>query len=141
MEELFPGFIDRLYDKGATECRAGQEATYVLPDVGQLPRLEGVNSELVMQLATRNLIEGTLQGFINQNPAVKFELGTPATSLLVEDGRVIGVQLRDGNALKADLVVDCMGRPSHIIADWLATHGYKKPETSTLSADVSYVSR
>ena len=140
MEELFPGFTHRLHEEGAIQCPAVKGFTIIFPDVGQLPQLEGVAPELVVQLATRHLIEGTMRGFINQNPAVEYLLGSQATGLLVEDGRVHGVHISDGSTLEADFVVDCMGRTSRI-ADWLATLGYNKPDTSTLSADVCYVSR
>jgi hypothetical protein len=141
MDELFPGFIGHLHSKGVTGCHVAQDATYFLPGVGALPHKVGIAPDVLMQLATRHLIEGILRDdYINQNPAVSLNLGSQAKGLVIDGGKVHGVHLANGTTLQAELVVDCMGKSSPI-ADWLAAHGYSKPKTSTLSADVSYVSR
>ena len=140
MDEIFPGFINRLHNEGVPECIPAQDVTHLLPGVGALPCMNDVAPEVKMQLATRHLIESILRDFVSQNTNVKSAFGKKASNLLLEDGRVCGVQLSDGSALTSDMVVDCMGMSSHI-ADWLAGHSYNKPETSTLSADVCYTCR
>ena len=140
MEELFPGFIDRLHSHGVVQCPIAKEATLLYPGIGALPHKADVAPDVVVQMATRHLIEGTLREFIATNPTMESAVGKGARDLLVGDGRVHGVQLSDGTMREADLVVDCMGRTS-CIADWLASHGYNKPETSTLTAEVTYVCR
>jgi hypothetical protein len=66
---------------------------------------------------------------------------TAVTRLLGEPGdRVCGVELSDGDRLRADLIVDASGRGSRSDR-WLSELGFPAPTESVVTMRVHYTSR
>ena len=53
---------------------------------------------------------------------------------------LVGVRLRDGQELKADLVVDASGRRSKL-PSWLEEAGYQPPEETHVDSHIGYSMR
>jgi 2-polyprenyl-6-methoxyphenol hydroxylase-like FAD-dependent oxidoreductase len=131
LEGWFPGLVDELTAAGAVALDAGelvwhQGGGYHAPaDLGFLA--------LSM---SRPLLETTIRGLLSrQRPNVSVADETAVDGLLLEDGRVVGVQV-DGAAHRTDLVVACTGRHTRFL-DQLAETGFPAPPVSEVHIDVA----
>ncbi|HWG56290.1 MAG TPA: FAD-dependent oxidoreductase [Gaiellaceae bacterium] len=73
------------------------------------PRDPG-DDELVFVWARRPLIEWALRRAVAAEPAVELRQGTTVAGLVVEGARATGVAVAGGDVVRADLVVDALGR-------------------------------
>ena len=140
MEELFPGLERMLLDAGAAEIGVPADVLW-LTSAGWRNRFD------VTRLLTfsRPLLDWAVRTRLTEDAA-----SGPATLDLLEDNEVVGliptgtdvagVELRTGEPIAADLVVDATGRGSRAPA-WLAGLGYPEPPETRVDPLLGYASR
>ena len=137
---LFPGFEDDLIAAGGMPLMPSLDAAY-LEETGWAPRKR---STMTMIYSSRILIERVLRDRVRALPNVTIREGVAVQGLEHHDGAVTGVRLQQGQGatelLRADLVVDALGRGSSV-ADWLEAAGWPQVPVRTLDAKVTYISR
>jgi flavin-dependent dehydrogenase len=144
LDQLFPGLIAGLHERGAVPVAAPTEVLYLSPTGwrDQFPathRLVG---------ASRELIDWALRQRLVADGRVRFRTGYEVVGLLPARGAqaIEGVMLRGRSSaaetelLRADLVVDASGRASRA-SDWLEQLGYGRPEESRVESGLAYASR
>ena len=140
IETLCPGLTDEIVAAGAptTEVLAGSR--WYLSGLRAAPTETG----LVTLLASRPLLEWGLRRRAAALPGVRMRENVAAQGLTAESGRITGVLMREsgglGQAVRADLVVDCTGRASRA-AEWLPGVGARAPEQDSVVIDLGYSSR
>jgi 2-polyprenyl-6-methoxyphenol hydroxylase-like FAD-dependent oxidoreductase len=142
---IFPGFESALIEAGGLLLMPSKDAAYCEKD-GWAPRKA---STMTMIYSSRVLIERVLREQVRSISNIAVQEGVTVTGITYVDGgrrsgRVTGVEFRDAvdeaRTLRADLVVDALGRGSSM-ADWLSAAGWPKPPERTLDAKVTYTSR
>ncbi|MFF9011368.1 FAD-dependent oxidoreductase [Streptomyces sp. NPDC014870] len=144
LEELFPGLTDDLAGDGAQIQDTVADGHWYFRG----RKLVQSPSDLVTVAVSRPLLEYHVRRRVASLPAVSFLerrdiLGLTTTP---DAGRVTGVRVRtQGPAgvteeLRADLVVDAMGRGSRTPV-WLKELGYPKVEEERLKVGVGYTTR
>ena len=148
VEELLPGFLDRLAAAGAvvvddadlsrTRLRIGGE------ELNRTGRLADP-AALTGYQAGRPLFEHTLRRHLLAHTAVTILSAHRAGDLLTTDGAVTGVRItsrRTGvsTALHTDLVVDARGRGGRIPA-FLTEHGFDAPPEQRAGTTLAYASQ
>ncbi|MBF4162469.1 FAD-dependent oxidoreductase [Nocardioides acrostichi] len=142
---LYPGIEEELVGLGAVVRNPAAETAYG-EHAGWAPRVTG---QMTMLYSSRVLLERGLRDRAKALPNVVFHERAQATGLLTADGgtargRVTGVTWRDAaggeRELRADLVVDCLGRGSSV-GGWLVEAGWAAPRELTLDAKAVYSSR
>lgn len=146
LEELFPGFLDQLVERGAVLndgtdlsrlhfCMNGHVAVHS----GAAPAFRAYNM-------TRPFLERHVRGRVMALPNVSVLGGREAVELcLTETGRVSGVRVVDRTdnvtaELAADLVVDATGRGSRTPA-LLERAGFAAPTEDEVRVDLMYASQ
>lgn len=139
IEELFPGFTEGLVARGAKLA----DLQLAVPLYVGTTRLAAAPSGIPALAASRPLIEAELRARVRVLPNVVVRGGCEARDLVVTDGRITGVCLRDENVtdrvLGADLVVDATGRGSRCPA-WLEALGYRRPKVDSVDVQLVYAS-
>lgn len=144
IEELFPGYLERLLANGGTVLGPAYDAVNCLLD-GWAARTRGNST---MTFASRLVIESTIREFVAEDPAVTFVEGARVQGLSTRAGDdgvavITGVEYTDedgeNHTLTADFVVDAAGRGSRA-GQWMG-QWWQEPEVQTLDAKVSYSSR
>ncbi|MEV6236714.1 FAD-dependent monooxygenase [Lentzea sp. NPDC051838] len=116
LDSWFPGLADELAAGGAV----------------RVPADPGFLSSSMSQ----PLLECTIRGLLSrQRPNVIISDETAVDGLLLENGRVVGVDV-DGARHRADLVVACSGRHTRFL-DQLAHLGFPAPRVSEVHIDVA----
>jgi len=166
LEQLFPGFAERMIAAGASDADAGLHFA-TLRKHGWQRRLP---SQVPLLLSSRVLLEFTVRELLRQTPNVTFVESTDVVGLTLGDGeprRVIGVsvtpagagegtasQIRAGEGaasriragegaasrITADLVIDAGGRGSRAPA-WLAAAGLAVPQETVVDCFAGYSTR
>ena len=112
-------------------------------DVDLRPKLPGAlrpeDEELAYVGVRRPVIEWALRRAALAEPGIDVRDTVRVTGLAGGDGRVRGVRLEEG-ALRADLVVDALGRTSQV-PDWLTRIGAAAPRVDRAECGVIYYSR
>jgi 2-polyprenyl-6-methoxyphenol hydroxylase-like FAD-dependent oxidoreductase len=145
LEELYPGFTQRLEQSGAVPVAAGLETASHGPEgVGgpPPPTEEPRDVGLRFYNQSRALLEHCLRQFHRAHDGITERCPASARRLLSEDGRVHGVEIEsDGEIepLEADLVVDAGGRAAHT-PRWLESMGCTAPEETAIGVDFAYSS-
>jgi 2-polyprenyl-6-methoxyphenol hydroxylase-like FAD-dependent oxidoreductase len=141
LEELFPGLTDRLVAQGAvTGDLQGDVRWYV---GGHLLRQKPSGMQGI--LLSRPLLEHHVRASVLESPNVDLVAPAEVLDLILADGRVTGVHLRQrapdatDQRLEADLVVDATGRGSHMPV-WLESLGYPRPAESVIDIGLTYTS-
>lgn len=145
LEHLLPGFSDELIARGATAIAAPGEILW-MSAAGWVQPQPGERRGLLS--ASRDLIEWVTRDLVLDRSPLDLRTAVEVAGLAVEDGRVVGVDLRPRGAardepterLRADLVIDASGRRSHA-PDWLEAAGYERPEEDLVDADLAYATR
>lgn len=91
-----------------------------------------IDSDLAILTSRRTTLELVMRRYVERLPGVSIRPQAFVKALTIEPGsppRVTGVELEDGTALAADLVVDAAGRTSQA-AEQLAAAGAAMPEAS-----------
>ncbi len=142
MCDWFPGFVDDLVATGSVEMVLGRDF-YAYTNEGKsysLQRHQPVPADGPMTyVQTRPQLEANVRGRVAGLDNVSFRYRSLVDGPIVEDGRVVGVTLRDDVPLRADLVVDSSGRNS-ATAHWLPEMGYEPAPETYVNCDVSYTS-
>ena len=144
LEELFPGLFDELVERGAVTARPGLDHRFTL---GGHLLLQVSAGDRALQ-ASRPFLEEHLRRHVVGTPGVELLAGCDIVGLTAgDDGALITgarvVRRAPGSAaeaLRADLVVDAMGRGSQVTR-WLEGIGHEQPPTEELRIDVGYASR
>ena len=143
MIEWFPGFVGDLVDSGSVEMQLGRDfyaytpqgLSYSLQRFQPTPMQDGP----MTYVQTRPALEANVRNRVAGVDNVTFRYRSLVDGPIVEGDRVVGVTLRDGPAIRADLVVDASGRNS-CTAQWLAPMGYEPAPETYVNCDVSYTS-
>ncbi|MCB1316160.1 MAG: FAD-dependent monooxygenase [Leptospiraceae bacterium] len=138
IEEFFPGCLQEIEASGGARIDAHHDFVWHHFGVWKT-RFE---SEAVMYLFTRPLLEYTLFERLRQISNIEIRERTSVAGFLSSDGgrHITGVRLSDGESLQADLVLDASGRGSRTVA-WLEELGYDRPPLEETGVDLAYVSR
>ncbi|BDA41680.1 Putative epoxidase LasC [Coccomyxa sp. Obi] len=141
-EELFSGFTESLRQAGGQpvdwlkDCKAYDFGVYMDP----LPQSE--ESPLGSVGATRKLMEHTARNILLTRPNMSLQCGSLVTGLRFSDDNstVLGVVLKDGNEISADIVVDASGRNSKV-SEWLEAAGCSAPPQQVINSGLGYGTR
>jgi 2-polyprenyl-6-methoxyphenol hydroxylase-like FAD-dependent oxidoreductase len=142
LERLVPGYTGALVAHGGQPVTVPGDVLW-MSAAGWMQPFDSRRHVLVA--GSRDLIEWVTRMLVAQAPGVRITDGTAAEGLVIDSGRVVGVDARPSGAdgstrLSADLVVDCSGRRSPV-ARWLAEHGYGRPPETVVRAGLGYASR
>ncbi len=146
MSEWFPGFVDDLIDTGSVEMNGGRDF-YAYTNQGLSHSLQSYQPDPVdgpiMYIQTRPQLELNVRRRVASVPNVSLRYRTLVSAPIVETttgrGRVIGVEVADGDPIYADLVVDASGRNS-CTARWLPEMGFDAAPETYVNCDVHYAS-
>jgi len=142
MSEWFPGFVDDLVATGSVEMVLGRDF-YAYTNEGKSYSLQHhqpvPNEGPMTYVQTRPQLEANVRRRVAGLDNVSIRHRSLVDHPIVEDGRVVGVGIRDGEPLRADLVVDASGRNS-CTARWLPEIGYDPAPETYVNCDVSYTS-
>ncbi len=143
MREWFPGFIDDLVDTGSVEMQIGRDF-YVYTPQGKSYSLQAhvpdpVEGGEMTYVQTRPQLELNVRRRVASVPNVSLRYRALVDGPITADDRVVGVQLRDGTSITADLVLDASGRNS-CTARWLPDLGFDTAPETYVNCDVSYAS-
>ncbi len=142
LDELFPGFTDKMVAEGAVRCDIVNDLRFQLwgHQLFQAP------IGLPALLFGRPFLEGHIRELVNDIPNVNVLYGHSAANLTASDDRrrITGVQV-DGpggksDVMTADLIVDATGRGSRAAA-WLTSLGYQAPAEDHVSVGIGYSTR
>jgi 2-polyprenyl-6-methoxyphenol hydroxylase-like FAD-dependent oxidoreductase len=138
LEELFPGFIERMRQRGAEYIDVARVGFFT---IGGVP-LPSYDSGVRGLLASRPLLEAQVRELVLARPNVTLRDGWVAKGLSAKRRRVEGVRLapRDQphleETLPSDLVVDATGRGSRFVA-WLTELGFARPREEIVRANLT----
>ncbi|MDG4765716.1 hypothetical protein O7632_16665 [Solwaraspora sp. WMMD406] len=162
LDELFPGLIAELHERGAVPVAAPTDVLYLTP-TGWRERFPPTHQLVGV---SRELLDWVVRRRLAAEPTVRFLDGHEAVGLIPAGDAIAGVRLRpagsrspgdrpaetrsDGDrpagsgseevSLAADLVVDASGRASRT-PRWLAELGYGEPAESRIESGLGYASR
>lgn len=140
MEELLPGFTDRMLGTGALSADIGTTGRWYVG--GGL--LADVELGLTGLAASRHAIEHALRELVRELPRTELHDEVDVVRLCGDAERVTGAVLRRRGTdqetweLAADLVVDASGRAGRA-ARWLPALGATAPEEVRVAVGVRYV--
>lgn len=132
LERLFPGFTDALIAQGVRRVDPSLDVAWYHFGAWKVR----TRTDISCSMQSRALLEWLLRQRVLALPEVELVSGR-AADLKIEDGRVRGVVLADGQALEADLVIDASGRSSKLSRG----AAIARPEEEGLGVEVGYVSR
>lgn len=138
MGRELPEVLDELIAAGG--LRYNQLA--VLPESQRGPWRDG-DERFETVTARRPVLEAVLAAVAERTPGITVRRGVAVTGLLADPGpvpRVTGVLAEGGHALRADLVIDCLGRRS-ALASWLAAAGARRPAEERADSGFVYFGR
>ena len=137
LDRLFPGLFDEMVRGGSQPFDYGQSEFHLC---GRwMPRFA---TELRTLAQTRPFLEEHLRRRVCALPNVRLIFGASVATLLREGSRVTGVSVqylgRDrAEELRADLVIDAMGRNTRLLR-WLADEGYPSVPETAVGIDLGY---
>lgn len=142
LQALFPEFGSLLVAAGSLQPRPEQLYVYRPEGVSYAvgyhqpePPDEAWAQPLYVQ--TRGLLERCVREQVSALPNVVLRSGARVADLLVEHGRVCGARLQGGEVLRADLVIDALGRNTKT-PSWLAAMGYTPAPEEKILCDLAY---
>lgn len=143
LDELFPGFTDEATKAGIPTGDLGELRWFF-----NGKQLRPASTGLVCVSADRPVLESHVRDRVAGLPNVKFRHKCDIMGLITtpDHRRLTGVRVRprtSGSAdedVDADLVVDAMGRGSHM-ATWLEEFGYARPAEEQIKIDLTYTTR
>jgi 2-polyprenyl-6-methoxyphenol hydroxylase-like FAD-dependent oxidoreductase len=141
LEALFPGFLSDMARAGVPSGDGQADFAWYLDG----HRMASATSGLPGYGATRPLIEMSIRDRVVALPNVSIVEGSEITGLLGENGRAVGVRVRQRSSgttelVSADVVVDAGGQGSRVL-NWLRELDYPVPEESVVRTNVVYVTR
>jgi 2-polyprenyl-6-methoxyphenol hydroxylase-like FAD-dependent oxidoreductase len=151
MERELPEVLDEVLAAGGLRL----DILAMLPESRRGPRRDG-DERFVTVTARRPVLEAAVAAVASRTPGVTIRRGVPVTGLLADSparacaaqsgavqsgaARVRGVLAAGGQALRADLVVDCCGRRSPL-ASWLEAIGAPRPAEEREDCGFFYYAR
>lgn len=144
MSQWFPGFTDDLVEAGSIPMMLGRDF-YAYTSAGKSYSIqthvpEPFETGEWTYVQTRPQLELSVRHRVAGLDNVSFRHRTLVDGPLLDDnGRVIGVEVRDGESITADLVVDASGRNS-VSAQWLPDLGYQSAPETYVNCDITYAS-
>ncbi|MDD7920828.1 NAD(P)/FAD-dependent oxidoreductase [Actinomycetospora callitridis] len=141
-DEGIPGLTDALLAAG---CRAFDPLDTAPPSLGDHDSRPG-DDRFRWVTGRRPVLEAVMAARAEQQPGVTIRRGVRVVGLIqgarAEDGvpRVAGVVTDDGEQVRADLVVDAMGRRTPSDA-WLADLGAAPPQRTAEDSGFAYYTR
>jgi flavin-dependent dehydrogenase len=135
LERLAPGIRDAFLAAGAQEVRIGVDFA-VYDHGGPLP---GCDPGFSIVCLSRPAYEKTLREQVEKLGNVDFRDQTAVAGPLIEDGRCAGVELEDGETVRADLTIDASGMNAPMISR-LVEAKEADFDTEELRVNVSYTS-
>lgn len=149
--ELFPGILDELVAGGAPVWDDGELSKLYISVSGHLMPRSGKTAAdpklTALYQSSRSFLECHVRRRVQAIENVTVVAGREVAELITsaDRKRVTGVRLveRGGGAeqkLKADLIVDAMGRAAHTPA-FLESHGYGRPAEDHIVVHTTYVSQ
>jgi 2-polyprenyl-6-methoxyphenol hydroxylase-like FAD-dependent oxidoreductase len=138
LDKLYPGFDDDLAAQGILLYSWGKD-THILTTGGYLRR-----ADLGIQARghSRAMLEWVLRCRTEQISNIRILSDSAVTGLTIAHNTAVGVTYKDTqeNELKADLIVDALGRNSPTIA-WLEALGYPAPPETSVNPWMGYATR
>jgi 2-polyprenyl-6-methoxyphenol hydroxylase-like FAD-dependent oxidoreductase len=143
MTEWFPGFVDDLVDTGSVEMQLGRDF-YAYTAQGKSYSIQAhvpdpVEGGPMTYVQTRPQLELNVRRRVASVANVDLRYRALVDGPITAGDRIVGVQLRDGGSITADLVVDASGRNS-CTARWLPDLGFDAAPETYVNCDVSYAS-
>lgn len=143
MTEWFPGFVDDLVDTGSVEMQLGRDF-YAYTAAGKSYSIQAhvpdpIDDGEMTYVQTRPQLELNVRRRVASVPNITLRYDSLVDSPITEGDRVSGVNLRDGESISADLVVDASGRNS-CTARWLPELGFDTAPETYVNCDVTYAS-
>lgn len=137
MERLLPGLGDDLVAAGARRVDQGADTAWFHAGVWKVACPSGFRPFIM----SRPLLESVVRRRVLALPNVTLTTGVKAERLVVQDGRVTGIEASGALAgvLSAALVVDASGRGSKLPA-WLEAAGLPVPPETVVDLGLAYVS-
>ncbi|MFI9155810.1 FAD-dependent oxidoreductase [Streptomyces sp. NPDC053367] len=137
LEELFPGLGRELVAGGAVPFDPGDDLLF--HQMGALRTrfrsgMQGIS-------LTRACLELAVRRRVSALPGVEIRDRTNVRALAGTARRVTGVELDDGTAIDADLVVNASGRGGAGADAWLEKLGCATPDAEVVKIDVGYTTR
>ncbi|QUD89504.1 FAD-dependent oxidoreductase [Phenylobacterium montanum] len=129
LQDETPAVLAAFADAGANLLTAGGER--VAPDE---------RDRLFFTCSRRLPLEAVLRRAVLAEPQVELRTGEEASGLVLLNGRVRGVLLRDHTEIRAELVVDCAGRWSRS-RDWLMAEGVRLDPERRQDCDFFYLTQ
>jgi 2-polyprenyl-6-methoxyphenol hydroxylase-like FAD-dependent oxidoreductase len=140
MEDLFPGLERMLLGAGAVEIGVPADVLW-LTSAGWRNRFDVTRlltfSRPLLDWAVRTRLTADAT---SRSGALELLEANEAVGLVPKGADVAGVELRSGESIAADLVVDATGRGSRAPA-WLAALGYPAPPETLVDPLLGYASR
>ncbi|MFB4313930.1 NAD(P)/FAD-dependent oxidoreductase [Actinomadura sp. 21ATH] len=141
LDELLPGFTDRLYEAGAVPLRTPYDHLWLSP-AGWCHRFAPSHT---VPSATRELFEHVVRNSVAEIGGVSLRDRTETVGLAGDAERVTGVRVRGrdddrAEVISAGLVVDASGRRSGG-RRWLRELGLGEPEAERVDSRPGYGSR
>ena len=142
LEQLFPGFVNKLRQAGAVPINRGFDMLYEFPGQNPWPRIK---SDWPTYAMSRPLIELTLRRQVQRLTNVKVQGQCRVLNIIGESntGAATGICYRtpDGNVetLQSDLIIDASGNGSFTL-DFLKASGRKLPEETRIGVNMRYAS-
>lgn len=134
MERWLQGFTDHLMHHGAAVGNAGTTFNALDGHARQIP-----DRDYRILCASRHLVESAVRASVLRLPNVRQVAGR-VTGMRYREGIVTAVDYAaDGRSceLRADFVVDAMGRSSRL-SEWLSRDGFEPPHLERLMVPMNY---
>ncbi|MBV1938863.1 FAD-dependent monooxygenase [Streptomyces sp. BV286] len=141
MEELLPGIVDQLVDRGARRTPVMADLVSKAPSGQWFRRF--AHAHHINLLCSRDLLDAVIRARVLKHPRITLRQDTELLSLEGSARRVTGVRIRSADTestLPADLVIDAGGRGSRAPV-WLQDLGLPPVVERTVDAGVGYASR
>jgi 2-polyprenyl-6-methoxyphenol hydroxylase-like FAD-dependent oxidoreductase len=136
LNRMFPTLTNQLIAVGAEPFDIGQDLEYWRRGHRKLPFPRGLATIAV----SRPALEAAVRERVMSLGNVDVRANCPVRKLLLEGGRVLGVQLEDGHTCVADFVVDAAGRGSRF-RRWLEELDHPTPRSTNIEIELGYASR
>jgi 2-polyprenyl-6-methoxyphenol hydroxylase-like FAD-dependent oxidoreductase len=133
MQKYLPGALDDIERAGGHRIDMSLDTDWFYAG-GWKARLP---SGITMHSQSKGLLEFTLRQHLSRDPRVTVRERAEVGAFVCADGRIAGVDLVDGERLRADLIVDAGGRNSKTSAR-LEAAGFAKVDISEVPVDVGY---
>ncbi|PSM45247.1 pyridine nucleotide-disulfide oxidoreductase [Streptomyces dioscori] len=141
LEELLPGVVDQLVDRGARRTPVMADLVSKAPSGQWFRRF--THGSHVSLLCSRDLLDAVIRARVLADHRVTLRQETELLSLEGGARRVSGVRIRSADTestLPADLVIDASGRGSRA-PHWLRDLGLPPVQERTVDAGFGYASR